>query len=56
MFNDRLPITLICLRHDPPHVAMAELYGVDCSTVSTAVREVRASLAERGFAISDGPA
>ncbi|MEK8143532.1 transposase family protein [Streptomyces sp. M10(2022)] len=34
---------------------MAELYSVDRSTVSTAVREIRALLAERGFAVPGRP-
>ncbi|MCX5103694.1 transposase family protein [Streptomyces sp. NBC_00439] len=33
-FTDRLLVTLICLRHQLPHAALAELYQVDRSTVS----------------------
>ncbi|MEV8529895.1 transposase family protein [Streptomyces sp. NPDC052000] len=55
VFTDRLLLTLICLRHQLPHAALAELYSVDRSTVSTAVREIRALLAERGFAVPDRP-
>ncbi|MFJ3204780.1 transposase family protein [Streptomyces sp. NPDC086989] len=38
-----------------PHAALAELYGVDRSTVSGAIREVRPLLATRGFAVPDRP-
>nr|WP_229882529.1 transposase family protein [Streptomyces alanosinicus] len=48
-------VTLTHLRHDLPHAALAELYRVDRSTVSAAVREVRGLLAERGFAVPTGP-
>lgn len=40
VFTDRLLVTLVCLRHQLPHAALAELYGVDRSTVSAAVRDV----------------
>jgi DDE superfamily endonuclease len=52
---DRLPVTLVHLRLGLPHAALAELYGVGRSTVSNAVREVRALLAARGFAVPDRP-
>ncbi|MFF4764398.1 transposase family protein [Streptomyces sp. NPDC001292] len=55
VFTDRLLVTLIHLRHDLPHAALAELFAVDRSTVSGALREVRVLLAERGFAIPDQP-
>ncbi|GHE15906.1 helix-turn-helix domain-containing protein [Streptomyces alanosinicus] len=55
VFTDRLLVTLTHLRHDLPHAALAELYRVDRSTVSAAVREVRGLLAERGFAVPTGP-
>ncbi|MFJ1616065.1 transposase family protein [Streptomyces sp. NPDC088251] len=55
VFTDRLLVTLICLRHQLPHTALAELYGVDRSTVSAAVREIRPLLAARGFAVPDRP-
>ena len=38
-----------------PHAALAELYGVDRSTVSAAIRQVRPLLAARGFAVPDRP-
>ncbi|WP_199788158.1 transposase family protein [Streptomyces sp. MspMP-M5] len=55
VFTDRLLATLICLRHQLPHAALTELYGVDRSTVSAAVREIRPLLAARGFAVPDRP-
>ncbi|MFE5828033.1 transposase family protein [Streptomyces erythrochromogenes] len=55
VFTDRLLVTLVHLRLGLPHAALAELYDVDRSTVSGAVREVRALLAARGFAVPDRP-
>jgi DDE superfamily endonuclease/Helix-turn-helix of DDE superfamily endonuclease len=55
VFIDRLLVTLVHLRLGLPHAALAELYGVDRSTVSGAVREVRPLLAARGFAVPDRP-
>lgn len=55
VFVDRLLVTLVHLRLGLPHATLAELYGVDRSTVSNAVREVRALLAVRGFAVPDRP-
>ena len=37
-----------------PHEALAPLYGVDRSTVSGAVRQIRPLLANRGFATPSG--
>ena len=54
-FTDRLLVTLVHLRHDLPHAALAELYDVDRSTISGAVRQVRPLLAGRGFAVPDHP-
>ncbi|MEU8693095.1 transposase family protein [Streptomyces sp. NPDC048665] len=51
VFVDRLLVTLVHLRLGLPHAALAQLYGVDRSTVSAAVREVRPLLAARGFAV-----
>ncbi|WP_381561270.1 transposase family protein [Streptomyces eurythermus] len=51
VFVDRLLVTLVHLRLGLPHAGFSELYGVDRSTVSNAVREVRASLAVRGFVV-----
>jgi hypothetical protein len=55
VFVDRLLVTLVCLRLGLPHGALAELYAVDRSTVSGAVRQVRPLLAARGFAVPDRP-
>ncbi|MEV0982307.1 transposase family protein, partial [Streptomyces sp. NPDC049915] len=55
VFTDRLLVTLVYLRLGVPHAAVAELYGVDRSTVSGGIREVRALLAARGFAVPDRP-
>ncbi len=52
---DRLLAALVHLRWGLPHAALAELYGVDRSTVSGAIREVRPLLTARGFAIPDRP-
>ncbi|MGW7825159.1 transposase family protein [Streptomyces puniciscabiei] len=41
-------------RHQLPHAALAELYEVDRSTISAAIREVRPLLAGRGFAVPGG--
>ncbi|MET9135006.1 transposase family protein [Streptomyces antibioticus] len=55
VFTDRLLVTLVHLRLGLPHAALAELYRVDRSTVSGAIREVRPLLAARGFAVPDRP-
>ncbi|WP_442818250.1 transposase family protein [Streptomyces sp. NBC_01727] len=55
VFTDRLLVTPVQLRPGLPHTALAELYGVDRSTVSGAFREVRRLLAARGFAVPDRP-
>ncbi|MCX5317208.1 transposase [Streptomyces sp. NBC_00154] len=55
VFVDRLLVTLVHLRLGIPHAALAELYAVDRSTVSGAIREVRPLLAARGFAVPDRP-
>ncbi|MGW2376291.1 transposase family protein [Kitasatospora sp. NPDC001683] len=59
VFTDRLPVTLVHLHLHLhlhlPHAALAQLYGVDRSTVSGATREVRRPLAARGFAVPDRP-
>ena len=55
VFVDRVLVTLVKLRHDPPDPALAELFKVDRSTVSGAVRQIRPLLAARGFAVPDRP-
>jgi hypothetical protein len=55
VFVDRVIVTLVALRLQLPHAALAVLYGVDRSTVTRAVREVRPLLAARGFAVPGHP-
>jgi hypothetical protein len=52
---DRLIATLVVLRFQLPHAALALLYGVDRSTITRAVHEIRPLLAARGFAVPDRP-
>ena len=54
-FTDRVIVTLVTLRFQLPHAALAELYQVDRSTVTRAVREIRPLLAARGFAVPGRP-
>ena len=54
-FTDRLIATLVHLRLQLPHKALAVIYGVDRSTVTRAVREIRPLLAARGFAVPGEP-
>ncbi len=55
VFADRVIVTLVTLRFQLPHAALAELYRVDRSTVTRAIREVRPLLAARGFAVPGRP-
>ncbi|MEV4334273.1 transposase family protein [Streptomyces sp. NPDC049597] len=55
VFFDRLLVTLVHLRHQLPHEALAEFFDVDRSTVSEAIRQLRPLLAARGFAVPDRP-
>lgn len=55
VFCDRVLVTLVSLRFQLPHQALAVLYGVDRSTVTRAVHEIRPLLARRGFAVPDTP-
>jgi hypothetical protein len=52
--RDRLLLTLAWLRLALPHQALGLLYGVDRSTVSAAIRQIRPLLANRGFATPTG--
>ncbi len=54
-FAGRVIVTLVYLRFQLPHKALAELYGVDRSTVSRAIGEIRPLLAARGFAVPGEP-
>lgn len=55
VFAHRVIVTLVALRFQLPHAALAELYRVDRSTVTRAIREVRPLLAARGFAVPGRP-
>lgn len=54
VFTDRVLVTLAVLRLQVPHAALAVMFGVDRSTVTRAVREIRPLLAGRGYATSQG--
>lgn len=51
VFTDRVIATLVVLRFQLPHGALALLCGVDRSTIARAVHEVRPLLAALGFAV-----
>jgi hypothetical protein len=55
VFTDRVIATLVILRFQLPHAALAVFYGVDRSTITRAVHEVRPLLAARGFAVPGKP-
>jgi hypothetical protein len=55
VFCDRVIVTLVVLRFQLPHAALAVFYGVDRSTITRAVGEVRPLLAARGFAVPGCP-
>ncbi len=54
-FCDRVLVTLVHLRLQLPHQALAVLFGVDRRTVTRAIGEVRPLLAQRGFAVPGQP-
>jgi len=54
-FTDRVIVTLVYLRFQLPHQALAGLHGVHRSTVSRAIGEIRPLLAARGFAVPAQP-
>ncbi|MDX3434210.1 transposase [Streptomyces sp. ME01-18a] len=54
VFVDRLVATLVHLRHGVTHDVLACWFGVERSTVTRAVGEVRPLLAERGCTVSPG--
>jgi DDE superfamily endonuclease/Helix-turn-helix of DDE superfamily endonuclease len=54
VFTDRVLVTLVVLRLQIPHAALAVMYGVHRCTVTRAVREVRPLLAGRGYATPQG--
>lgn len=51
VFTDRVIVTLVIPRFQLPHAALALFYGVDRSTVTRAVHEIRPLLAACGFAV-----
>lgn len=53
-FVDRLLATLIYFRHEVTHDVLACWFGVDRSTITRAIGEVRPLLAERGCTIRPG--
>lgn len=55
VFTDRVIATLVVPRFQLPHAALAVLYGVDRSTITRAVHEIRPLLAARGFAVPGHP-
>jgi hypothetical protein len=54
VFVDRLLAMLVHLRHGPTHDVPACWFGVDRSTITRAVGELRPLLAERGCTVSPG--
>ncbi|MFC8495078.1 transposase family protein [Streptomyces sp. NPDC057235] len=52
MFIDRLLAALVHLRHGATHDVLACWFGVDRSTITRAIGEVRPLLAERGCTVS----
>ncbi|MFF7358951.1 transposase family protein [Streptomyces filipinensis] len=54
VFVDRLLATLVNLRHGTTHDVLACWFGVDRSTVTRAIGEVRPLLAQRGCTVARG--
>ncbi|MET8115956.1 transposase family protein [Streptomyces prasinus] len=54
VFVDRLLATLVHLRHATTHDVLACWFGVDRSTITRAIGEMRPLLAERGCTVSPG--
>jgi hypothetical protein len=50
-FPDRVIVTLVVLRFQLPHAAVAVFYGVHRCTITRAAGEIRPLLAARGFAV-----
>jgi Helix-turn-helix of DDE superfamily endonuclease len=55
VFTDRIVLTVVHLRHQLPHAALAQLYTLGRATISDALGQIRPLLAERGFAVPDRP-
>ncbi|PRY37904.1 transposase [Umezawaea tangerina] len=54
VFVDRLLATVVHLRHGTKHDVLAAWFGVDRSTITRAVNEIRPLPAERGCRVEDG--
>jgi hypothetical protein len=54
-FTDRVIVTLVVLRLQLPHAALALFYTVDRATITRAVGEIRPLLGARGFAVPGKP-
>jgi hypothetical protein len=54
VFVDRLLATLVHLRHGVTHDVLAAWFGVDRSTITRAINEIRPQLADRGCRIESG--
>ena len=54
-FADRVIVTLVIMRFQLPHAALAVFYGVHRSTITRAAGEIRPLLAQRGFAVPGKP-
>jgi len=54
-FTDRVIATLVIMRFQLPHAALAVFYQVDRSTLTRAVNEIRPLLADRGLAVPGKP-
>jgi hypothetical protein len=54
-FADRVIATLVIMRFQLPHAALAVFYGVHRSTITRAAGEIRPLLARRGFAVPGQP-
>ncbi|WP_246101098.1 transposase [Streptomyces cyaneus] len=54
VFVDRLLATLVSLRHGTAHDVLACWFGVDRSTITRAIGEVRPLLAQRGCTVAPG--
>ena len=54
-FTDRVIATLVIMRFQLPHAALAVFYGVHRSTITRAAGEIGPLLAARGFAVPGRP-
>jgi hypothetical protein len=55
VFTDRVLVTLVHLRFQLPRSALVELYGLERSTITRAIGEIRPLPARRGYAAPDRP-